>query len=161
MKSTLTKLALAASMTVSAGATLAQTFDMPRHGSTTYTNYAINHELATIDMGDQGSSLLIEGFGTTRNSVGEKPFDRMSVHCLFYESARSGKYEVKGACTETDVDGDKINLTFETDTQTLTGGTGKYKGISGTGTFSGQLLHPPAIGTHAVEVHNKITWKMN
>ncbi|WP_233804888.1 hypothetical protein [Paraburkholderia sp. HP33-1] len=160
MKANLSALALGASLTVSVSPALAQTFDMPKAGSTTYTSYALNHELATVDMGDQGSGSLIEGFGITRNSIGQKPFDRMSVHCLFYEGARGDKYDLKGACTETDVDGDKINVTFETDTFTLTGGTGKYSGISGTGTFSGNVLHAPATGTHAVEVTNKITWKM-
>jgi hypothetical protein len=79
---------------------------------------------------------------------------------VFYENSRGGQYSETGACTEVDTDGDMIYLTVATDTQTLIGGTGKYKGITGTGPFSGHPLRPPASGTFAVEVDHKVTWKM-
>jgi hypothetical protein len=63
---------------------------------------------------------------------------------VFYEDSRGGRYSETGACTEVDTDGDMICLTVATDTQTLIGGTGKYKGITGTGTFSEHPLRPPA-----------------
>jgi hypothetical protein len=144
----------------SASEASAASFDMPRQGSATYVAYYLNHELTQIDMNDQGTSSLIEGFGITRNMSGQKLFDRMSVHCIFYEQARDGQYSEAGACTEIDPDGDKINLTFQTGTQTLIGGTGKYKGITGSGTFTGHPLRAPAAGTHAVELNHTVTWKI-
>lgn len=143
-----------------AGAALAGTFDMPRQGSATYVAYYLNHVSTEIDMGEQGTSSLIEGFGITRNTSGQKLFDRMSVHCIFYEQAKGDQYSETGACTEIDPDGDKIDLTFQTGTQTLIGGTGKYKGIAGSGTFSGHPLRSPAAGSHAVELSHTVTWKI-
>jgi hypothetical protein len=150
----------AALLVWSARAASAETIDMPREGSATYVAYYLNHVSTEIDMGEQGTSALIEGFGITRNTSGQKLFDRMSVHCIFYEQAKGDQYSETGACTEIDPDGDKIDLTFQTGTQTLIGGTGKYKGITGTGTFSGHPLRPPAAGSHAVELNHTVTWRI-
>ncbi|MGF6874101.1 hypothetical protein [Paraburkholderia sp. MM5477-R1] len=145
---------------VCTGLTWAQKNDMPQQGSATYVGYYLNHVLSTMEMGDQGSGTVIEGFGITRNPSGQKPFDKLSVHCLFFEGARAGQYSETGSCTETDTDGDMIYLTVSTDAQTLTGGTGKYKGITGDGTFSGHPLRPPAPGTFAVMLDHKVNWKI-
>ena len=142
------------------GPAWAQKNEMPQQGSTTYEAYYLNHVLSNVDMGEQGSGSVIEGFGITRNTSGQKPFDKLSVHCVFYEGSRAGQYSETGACTETDAEGDMIYVTVATDAQTITGGTGKYKGITGTGTFSGHPLRPPAAVTFAVEVEHKVSWKI-
>ena len=160
MNATFKSMTFGASLSVWTGATWAQKNDMPQQGSATYAAYYLNHVLWTMDMGEQGSGAVIEGFGITRNTSGQEPFDKLSVHCLFFEGSHGGQYSETGSCTETDTDGDMIFLTVATDTQTLTGGTGKYKGIAGTGTFSGHPLRPPAPGTFAVEVDHKVNWKM-
>jgi hypothetical protein len=84
----------------------------------------------------------------------------MSVHCVFYYGVRNGKEDEKGACTEMDGDGDKVFTTFETGTHTLIGGTGKYKGITGTASFSANPLRPPVPGVFAVQVEHKVTWRI-
>jgi hypothetical protein len=113
-------------------------------------------------MGDQGNDEIVEGFGITRNTSGQKSFDNMSVHCVFYYGEHGGKGDAKGACTETDADGDKVFTTFVVGTHTLIGGTGKYKGITGAASFTvNPHLQPPAAGTVAVEVDHKVTWKIN
>ncbi|WP_233860323.1 hypothetical protein [Paraburkholderia sp. HD33-4] len=151
---------LGVSLSVLAGVACAQKSDMPQHGSATYEGYYLNHVLSTMDMGEQGSGAVIEGFGITRSSDGRQPFDKLSVHCLFFEGSRGGQYSETGSCTETDTDGDVIYLTVSTDAQTLIGGTGKYKRITGAGTFSGHPLRAPAPGTFAVILEQKVTWDM-
>ncbi|CAB3773939.1 hypothetical protein [Paraburkholderia humisilvae] len=160
MSATINSMILGASLSFCTSVTWAQSNHMPQQGSATYTGYYLNHVLSTMDMGEQGSGAVIEGFGITRNTKGQKPFDKLSVHCLFFEGARGGKYSETGSCTETDTDGDKIYLAVSTDAQTLTGGTGKYKGITGDGTFSGHPLRPPAPDTFAVILEHKVNWNM-
>lgn len=160
MNAALESIILGGSLALCTGMAWAQKSDTPQQGSATYAAYYLNHVLSTMDMGDQGSGAVIEGFGITRSVSGQNPFDKLSVHCLFFEGSRGGQYSETGSCTETDTDGDMIYLTVATDTQTLTGGTGKYKGITGTGTFSGHPLRPPAPGTFAVEVDHKVNWKL-
>ncbi|MFP4894648.1 hypothetical protein [Paraburkholderia sp. EG304] len=150
-----------ASFSICADATLAQKVETPPHqGNTTYVTYYLNHLLANIDMGDEGSDSVIEGFGITRNTSGQKTFDGMSVHCVFYYGVRGGKETAQGACTEMDADGDKVFTTFVAGAHTLIGGTGKYQGITGSATFSASPLRPPAPGTFAVEIDHKVSWKL-
>ncbi|SAK81003.1 hypothetical protein AWB79_05262 [Caballeronia hypogeia] len=160
MNAALAAMIFGASLSPFSSVSWAQNNVMPQQGSATYVAYYLNHVLSTMDMGEKNSGAVIEGFGITRSDNGQKPFDKLSVHCLFFEGARGGQYSETGSCTETDTDGDMIYLTVATDTQTFTGGTGKYKGISGTGTFSGHPLRPPAPGTFAVEVEHKVNWKL-
>jgi hypothetical protein len=160
MNATFKAVILGASLSIWTGATWAQKIDMPQQGSTTYVTYYLNHLLSNIDMGELGSDSVIEGFGITRNTSGQKTFENLSVHCVFYYGVRGGKETEKGACTEMDADGDKIYTTFETGTHTLIGGTGKYKGIAGTASFTANPLRPPVAGTFAVEVDHKVSWKM-
>jgi hypothetical protein len=107
---------------------------MPKQGTTTYATYYTSLVLAQLDMGDAGNEQLIELFGTTRNMDGQKLFDNMAVHCLFSRGTIGGKVGDLGACSIADGDADKVYTTFDTATgvQELIGGTGKYKGISGT-----------------------------
>lgn len=148
-------------LTIISSAASAQKIEIPQQGSTTYATYYLNHVRSNIDMGDQGNDSIIEGFGITRNTSGQKFFDNMSVHCVFYYGEHGGKGEAKGACTETDADGDKVFSTFVVGTHTLIGGTGKYSGITGTASFTVNSLRPPAEGTHADVVDHQVTWKIN
>ena len=154
------KKGLIAILSILSSAASAQKIEIPQQGSTTYVTYYLNHLVSSIDMGDQGNDEIIEGFGITRNTSGQKIFDNMSVHCVFYYGVHGGKDEAKGACTEMDADGDKVFTTFVVGTHTLIGGTGKYKGITGTASFTVNPLRPPAAGTFAVEVDHKVSWNI-
>ena len=85
----------------------------------------------------------------------------MSVRCLFYREAVGGKDKGSGACTETDSDGDKVFSTFDAGTRihTLIGGTGKYKGISGTAPITVTPLPAPGPGLGAIVVEHRVTWQ--
>src|SRR6266446_5932665 len=78
-----------------------------------------------------------------RNMKGEKMLDKMSARCAALSVASGDKKYIDGACVLTDSDGDQIFSTFDTrdtdksqpqmncGTHIITGGTGKYKGITG------------------------------
>src|SRR5262249_52041996 len=81
--------------------------------------------------------------GTTQNMKGEKMLDKMSARCAALSVASGDKKYIDGACVLTDADGDQIFSTFDTrdtdksqpqmncGTHIIAGGTGKYKGITG------------------------------
>ena len=56
----------------------------------------------------------------------------MSVRCLYHWSVVGEINHVNGSCVHTDKDGDNVFATFDDKTTILIGGTGKYKGITGT-----------------------------
>ncbi len=139
----------------------AEKLQMPQQGTATYVTYYTSRSLANLDMGEIGSEALLELVGVTRNTDGQQFFDNMTVRCLFYREAVSGKVKGSGACIETDGDGDKVFTTFDAGAlvHTLIGGTGKYKGISGTAPYTVHRLPAPGEGLGAVSVDHKVTWQ--
>lgn len=138
----------------------ADKIQMPRQGTATYVTYYTSHPLANLDMGEVGSGAVQQLVGVTRNVDGQKPFDGMSVRCLFYSETVGGKAKGNGVCTETDTDGDKVFTTFAARVHTLIGGTGKYKGISGTAPYTVTPLPAPGQGLGAIVVEHKVTWQL-
>jgi hypothetical protein len=74
--------------------------------------------------------------------------DKMSARCTALSVDSGAKKYIDGACVLADVDGDKIFSTFDTrdldksqpemdcGTHIITGGTGKYAGITGSEPFA-------------------------
>lgn len=140
----------------------AERLQMPRQGTTTYGTYSTTRFLSNLDMGEVGSDAVAELDGTTRNTDGQKFFDNMSVRCVYYLKVRGGIRKSTGACIETDGDGDKVFTTFDsgTKTHTLIGGTGKYKGISGTAEYTTAKSVPaPEKGRGEIIEEWKATWQ--
>jgi hypothetical protein len=141
--------------------TSAEQLQMPRQGTTTYVTHYTTRFLSTLNMGEVGSDSVAELVGTTRNTDGQKFFDNMAVRCVEFLEVRGGIHKFKGACIETDSDGDKVFSTFDsgTMTHTLIGGTGKYKGISGTAAYTTKSLPAPGKGQGAIINQYKVTWQ--
>jgi hypothetical protein len=139
----------------------AQQVQMPQQGTTTYVTYFHIRILTTLNMGDVGSEDLRELVGITQNIDGQKFFDGMTVRCIQYEETLGRVVDYSGACVETDSDGDKVFSTYKRSGRlhTLVGGTGKYKGISGTGSYTGKKLSSPGEGYLAHIVELKLTWQ--
>ncbi len=57
-------------------------------------------------------------------------------------------------CVETDKDGDNVFTTFDDNNHYLMGGTGKYKGITGTVPYTVTKTEPRIIGLPII-VHDK------
>ena len=104
--------------------------------------------MQNLDISGLGTATLLEAVGTTENLKGEKMLDKMSARCMALSVASGPKKYIDGACVLADADGDKIFSTFDTrdldksqpdmncGTHIITGGTGKYKGITGSEPFA-------------------------
>ena len=110
-------------------------------------------------MVDDSSITVAELVGITRNPDGEPYFDNLVVRCLVSIRVVKGEQELYGACRETDQDGDYTSTTFDSKAHYFIGGTGKYKGITGTAPFTVQSLPSPDEGLGALVIPHEVTWK--
>ncbi len=117
----------------------------------------------------------MDSIGTTENMKGEKMLDKMAARCVAINIDTGPKTYIDGACVLADSDGDKIFSTFDTrdvdksmgekgasGTHIITGGTGKYAGITGKEPYSCEAM--PALagsgGYTSVDVLHVATWEI-
>src|SRR5512135_126527 len=145
-----------------------------KKGTTPYVTHFIFRPLMTIDTAELGKATTLEAVGTTQNMKGEKMLDKMSARCVALNVASGDKKYIDGACVLADSDGDKIFSTFDTrdldksqpemkcGTHIITGGTGKYKGITGTEPFACNAM--PALagagGYTAMDIPHNTAWEI-
>ena len=171
---TLVKAALLSGVlvTFAPGVVLGQ--QMEKKGTTPYVTHFIFRPLMSIDIPGLGTATNLEAVGTTQNMKGEKMLDKMSAHCAALSVASGDKKYIDGACVLADSDGDKIFSTFDTrdldksqpkmdcGTHIITGGTGKYKGITGSEPFA--CIPMPALsdpgGYFAMDIPHNTTWEI-
>jgi hypothetical protein len=167
-----TALLSAALIAVDPGVLLAD--PMPKKGTTPYVTHFIFRPVTSIDIPDLGTATLLEAVGTTENMKGEKMLDKMSARCTALSVESGPKKYIDGACVLADSDGDQIFSTFDTrdldksqpdmncGTHIITGGTGKYKGITGSEPFACNAL--PALagagGYTAMDIPHNTTWEI-
>ena len=175
----------AAAMTLAKGALIASALsafapgaalavDLPDKGTTPYVTHFIFRPLQSIDMPGLGTATLLEAVGTTENMKGESTFDKMSARCTALSVDSGPKKYIDGACVLADKDGDMIFSTFDTrdldksqpemdcGTHSITGGTGKYAGITGSEPFA--CIAMPNLagagGYTAMDIPHNTTWEM-
>jgi len=145
-----------------------------KKGTTPYVTHFIFRPLMSIDIADLGTATTLEAVGTTQNMKGEKMLDKMSARCTALNVSSGEKKYIDGACVLADSDGDQIFSTFDTrdldksqpqmdcGTHIITGGTGKYKGISGREPFA--CIKMPALagagGYFAMDIPHNTTWEI-
>ncbi len=145
-----------------------------KKGTAPYVTHFIFRPLQTLDVSGVGTATLLEAVGTTENMKGEKMFDKMSARCTALSIDSGGKKYIDGACVLADKDGDKIFSTFDTrdvdksqpdmscGTHLITGGTGKYAGITGSEPFACNPM--PALagegGYTAMDIPHNTTWEI-
>lgn len=185
MKTTLSEIAApAAAMTLVKGALLAGVLlalatgsvlaDVPDKGTTPYVTHFIFRPLQSIEIPELGTATVLEAVGTTENLKGEKMLDKMSARCTALSVDSGAKKYIDGACVLADADGDKIFSTFDTrdldksqpemdcGTHIITGGTGKYAGITGTEPFACVTM-PNLAGAGnytAMDIPHNTTWEI-
>jgi hypothetical protein len=111
----------------------------PNSGSAKLAAYTVCRSAVIVDMGPVGSNSSAECIGIVKTRDGSKLLDNLSIRCQEDAKARPEGYAFTGTCIHTDADGDKIFMTYEgpeSGTIALIGGTGKYKDIAGSGTWS-------------------------
>jgi hypothetical protein len=112
---------------------------LPQSGAAKLAAYAVCRSLAIVDMGPVGSNSSAECIGIVKTRDGSKLLDNLAIRCLEEAKARPEGYAFTGTCVQTDGDGDKIFMTYEGPeggTVEWIGGTGKYKDVAGSGTWS-------------------------
>jgi hypothetical protein len=145
-----------------------------KKGTTPYVTHFVFRPLMSIDIPNLGTATTLEAVGTTQNMKGEKMLDKMSAHCTALSVASGDKKYIDGACVLADSDGDKIFSTFDTrdvdksqanlscGTHMITGGTGKYAGITGSEPFA-CIPMPPLAGVGgytAMDIPHNTTWEI-
>jgi len=145
-----------------------------KKGTAPYVTHFVFRPLVSIDTAELGKATTLEAVGTTQNMNGEKMLDKMSARCVALNVASGDKKYINGACVLADNDGDKIFSTFDTrdldksqpkmdcGTHIITGGTGKYKGISGTEPFA--CINMPALAGSgdyfAMDIPHNTSWEI-
>jgi hypothetical protein len=145
-----------------------------KKGTTPYVTHFIFRPLASLDIPGLGTATNLEAVGTTENMKGEKMLDKMSAHCAALSVASGEKKYIDGACVLADNDGDKIFSTFDTrdvdksqpkmdcGTHIITGGTGKYQGITGSEPFA--CINMPTLagsgGYFAMDIPHNTSWEI-
>ena len=171
---TLAKATLFATALVAAAPASIAGESIEKKGTTPYVTHFIFRPLMSIDIADLGTATTLEAVGTTQNMKGEKMLDKMSARCVALNVASGEKKYIDGACVLSDSDGDKIFSTFDTrdldksqpkmdcGTHIITGGTGKYKGISGTEPFA--CIPMPALAGSgdyfAMDIPHNTSWEI-
>ena len=147
---------------------------MEKKGTTPYVTHFIFRPVQSLEVPGLGTATLLEALGTTSNMKGEKMLDKMSARCTALSVDLGPKKYIDGACVLADADGDKIFSTFDTrdvdksqptmncGTHIITGGTGKYKGITGSEPFACNAM--PALagagGYTAMDIPHNTTWEI-
>jgi hypothetical protein len=111
----------------------------PKNGAAKLAAYAVCRSLAIVDMGPVGSNSSAECTGVVKTRDESKLLDNLAIRCLEEAKARPEGYAFTGTCIQADADGDKLYMTYEGPEGgaiAVLGGTGKYKDVSGKGTWS-------------------------
>jgi hypothetical protein len=147
----------------------------PKSGTTSYTTHFVFHPKSSIDIPGVGKATALEAVGPTENTKGEAFLDKMQAKCAAVSVESGDKKWIDGACALTDADGDVVFSTFDTrdldksqpemdcGTHIVTGGTGKYKGITGKEPFACITVDTPAgepEGSFAIDIPHNTTWEI-
>lgn len=146
--------------------TAASAADSPRQGEDTYTTDYVVNSAKPMKLADRTVS-LVDFSGITRNDKGAAMFHRMGARCMGLHESGTPLAVSRGACTETDPDGDHIFSTYESrivdgksaGTHIYVGGTGKYTGITGRADYS-VVPVKSSDGTVMFSVPHRASWKL-
>jgi hypothetical protein len=146
-----------------------------KKGTTPYTTHFVFYPKSTVDIPGVGTAIALEAVGPTENTAGGTMYDKMKAKCAAVKVDSGGKSWIDGACALTDADGDVIFSTFDTrdldkaqpkmdcGTHIITGGTGKYKGITGTEPFACVTVATPAGApkdAFAIDIPHNVEWEV-
>lgn len=148
---------------------------IPKQGTTPYVTHFVFHPLESVDIPGVGKATSLKAVGPTENMKGETMLDNMQAKCVAVSIESGDQKYIDGACALTDTDGDVVFSTFDTrdldasqpkmdcGTHIITGGTGKYEGITGTEPFACISKPTPAgepAGAFAIDIPHNTTWEI-
>ncbi|MGA7329445.1 MAG: hypothetical protein WBX25_34425 [Rhodomicrobium sp.] len=149
-----------------------QAQQIEQKGTTPYVTHFVFRPIQSLDIKGVGTANLLEAVGTTQNMEGEPMLDKMAARCHALQVESAGKKYIDGACALADKDGDVIFSTFDTrdldksqpdmncGTHIITGGSGKYTGITGREPFACNDMPKlaGAGGYFAMDIPHNTTW---
>ena len=175
MKFTLARIAGLSGLLMIVAATSVVGEPIAKKGTTSYTTHFVFYPKSTVDIPGVGTAIALEAVGPTENTAGGTMYDKMKAKCAAVKIDSGGKSWIDGACALTDADGDVIFSTFDTrdldkaqpkmdcGTHLITGGTGKYKGITGTEPFA-CISKPTPAGApkdaFAIDIPHNVKWEV-
>ena len=178
MTSDIIKTAIAVCTLAATASQFASAAEPPKKGNKTFTIHYLYHPVGYTEVPGVGKVTTLESAGQIENIKGETPpfKDAMKAKCQMVSIESGGKGWTEGACITTDGDGDLIFATF--DSRNLdksqpkmdcgsyvdTGGTGKFKGISATGSYTCAMAEAPKgepAGSFAMDISHNESWQMN
>lgn len=141
----------------------AQAAELPKSGEDAYTTTYIAVATTAMKLGDRALS-TIDLNGITTNDNGGAMFNNMGTRCLGMRDATGSEVRSRGTCVDTDSDGDQIFSDYEADAKggvhTFVGGTGKYKGLTGTATYTFKPVKSPEGANRMFIVPHKAKWQL-
>jgi len=170
----LVKTAVVSGMLMAVGPGIVLADPIEKKGISPYVTHFIFRPVQSLEVPGLGTATLLEALGTTQNMKGEKMFDKMSARCTALSVDSGPKKYIDGACVLADTDGDKIFSTFDTrdvdksqpdmncGTHIITGGTGKYAGITGSEPFACNPMPglAGAGGYTAMDIPHNTAWEI-
>jgi hypothetical protein len=143
----------------------------PLKQGTTSGTYSHSGTFQALAMGNEHVQINYEDWGVRQEDQKSTfPAQAAASRCLGSYHARQGAVDNhSGFCVGIDADGDQWFFTYQaawtvesaqTGTFTYVGGTGKYQGISGRGTFTYQPLRPISADSFQGMSIYKGDWKL-
>jgi hypothetical protein len=124
--------------------------DLPQSGSVKiHSAFKVNNQAA--EMGDKHFMGSFNAWAITYNDAGSGPLHMGSALCAGSFNDTNGSYDAGGWCAWGDANGDKFFTVFtgkgtdnvgQQGTHTITGGTGKFAGIQGKGSYQCKDVNP-------------------
>jgi hypothetical protein len=138
--------------------------DAPKEGTASYTTYWVASSYSPIKLDSDGFAIFdFSGVTSSDNPM----FDHLAFHCLGSSTMTQASRLNHGACLALAPDGAQLFLNFElnqgdkvsTGKNVFVSGTGRFKGISGGGTYSDSFLQGPDGKSMFVSKH-EVKWKL-
>jgi len=140
----------------------ARAADLPKQGTDSYTTVYVSISSVTMKVGDR-TIRSYESAGVSRNDNGGPMFNDRGVRCVGTVEIAGNQSTNRGACVDTDKDGDEIFSNYEAKgmagSHTFVGGTGKYAGMTGTAEYTAEPVKSPD-GRPLSIVRHKASWKL-
>ncbi len=136
--------------------------ELPSSGTVEYATTYTGTVHSTMELAEGKHVELREIIGLSRTVAGSSHYDGLSVRCLVYFEETDKIPRINGNCTQLDSDGDQMYQRFGAGKIEILGGTGKYKGMSGTGVISGvRYFKAQTPQSRLFEINHQIEWKLD
>ncbi|WP_456684439.1 hypothetical protein [Bradyrhizobium sp. P5_C11_2] len=137
--------------------------ETPKSGEDAYTSSFVVVATNTMKSGDK-NVVYLELNGITTNDAGGQMFNNVGTRCMGLREMTGSAVHSRGSCVDVDTDGDQFYSDFDADAKggvhTFTGGTGKYKGLTGSAPYTYTNLKGPEGANRMFIVRHKAKWQL-